>query len=258
MLVARLLSRALSPAPRRDPRRAPRRSAPSFQDLTALSGGSPLPSPFDGRFLGFGVLARRSLQALGLAVLAPGCLVTTEPVAYEPQRTPPILVASGLDPDPRSILLVGGDLGLEEFPISASVASEDAGEPVQVALYLDYGDMNPIGQPFRQAFPNFQALPPGALADGPRPLVGVRWNSKVYPLDPGCHRLTLVVTHAFDTASGCPKDLRDSSQITWHFRQCGVGDCPPILENCPATEASCPLDPTVVTSDIDDAGTTGG
>ncbi|MRG97671.1 hypothetical protein [Polyangium spumosum] len=204
------------------------------------------------------MLARRSLQGLVLAVLAPGCLVTADPVTYEPQQTPPIIVASGIDPDPRSILLVGGDLGLEEFPITATVASEDAGESVKVALYVDYGEMNPVGQPFRFAFPNFQELPAATLADGPRPLQGVRWNSRVYPLEPGCHRLTLVVSHEFDTGTGCPKDLRDSSQITWQFRQCGVGDCPPILENCPSTQASCPLDPTAATSDTNDAGTTGG
>jgi hypothetical protein len=193
-----------------------------------------------------------------LAVLAPGCLVTAEPVTYDPLQTPPILVASGLDPDPRSILLVGGDLGLVEFPIAASVASEDAGESVKVALYVDYGFENPVKQPFRYPFANFGELPAATLADGPRPLVGVGYNSKVLELKPGCHRLTLIVTHEFDTRTGCPKDLRDSSQITWHFRQCGVGDCLPVLENCPPTEASCPLDPTVVTSDPNDAGTTGG
>ncbi|TKD05120.1 hypothetical protein [Polyangium fumosum] len=246
LLVARPLSPARSFAPE------------ALQDLTALSGVRRRPSLPEGHFQGFGALARRSLQAFLLAVLAPGCLVTAEPVTYEPQQTPPILVASGLDPDPRSILLVGGDLGLPEFPIVASVASEDAGESVKVALYVDYGEMNAFNQPFRWAFPNFQELPAATLADGPRPLVGVRWNSTVYPLDAGCHRLTLVVTHEFDTQTGCPKDLRDSSQITWQFRQCGVGDCPPILENCPSAAASCPLDPTAATGDMKDAGTTGG
>lgn len=204
------------------------------------------------------MLARRSLQAASLALLAPGCLVTAEPVTYEPQQTPPILVASGLDPDPRSILLVGGDLGLPEFPIAASVASEDAGESVKAALYIDYGFQNPLEQPFRNILPNWPELPAATLADGPRPLVGVFYKDNVVKLQPGCHRLTLVVTHEFDTRTGCPKDLRDSSQITWHFRQCEVGDCPPVLENCPTAEVSCPLDPTVATSDPNDAGTTGG
>jgi len=246
LLVARPFSPALSSAPE------------ALQDLTALSGVLRRPSLPEGHFLGLGALARRSLQAFLFAVLAPGCLVTAEPVTYEPQQTPPILVASGLDPDPRSVLRVGGDLGLLEFPIVASVASEDAGESVKSALYIDYGFQNPLKQPFRNIFANFAELPAATLADGPRPLVGVLYNAGVVELDPGCHRLTLVVTHEFDTRTGCPKDLRDSSQITWHFRQCGVGDCLPVLENCPATEVSCPLDPTVVTSDANDAGTTGG
>ncbi|WP_281331939.1 hypothetical protein [Polyangium sp. 6x1] len=191
-------------------------------------------------------------------MLAPGCLVTAEPVTYEPQQTPPILVASGLDPDPRSILVVGGDLGLAAFPIAASVASEDAGESVKAALYIDYGFQNALKQPFRNILPNWPELPAATLADGPRPLVNISYSDTVLELQPGCHRLTLIVTHEFDTRTGCPRDLRDSSQITWHFRQCDVGDCPPVLENCPASEVSCPLDPTVVTSDLNDAGTTGG
>jgi len=226
--------------------------------VTPLSGGSASRSSSGAVFPARAALARRSLFLFSLVVLAPGCLVTAEPNTYDPEPTPPILVASALDPDPRDILLVGGDLGLREVAISASVVSEDAGESVKAALYVDYGWMNPIDLPFRHAIPNFVELPAATLADGPRPLVGVRWVSGVYPLQPGCHRLTLIVTHAFDTASGCPKNLNDSSQITWHFRQCDVGDCAPVLENCPSTEAACPLDPVATPLGSKDAGTTGG
>jgi hypothetical protein len=259
LLVERPLSPASSPAHRPELRKEPaRRALDTPHDLTALSGVLGRPSSSQGPFRGLGVMARRSLHGLALAVLAPGCLVTTDPVTYEPERTPPIIVASGLNPDPRDILLVGGDVGLQAFPISTSVVSEDAGESVKVALYVDYGQMNALDQPFRFALPTFQELPAATLADGARPLVGVRWDSRIFPLSPGCHRLTLVVTHAFDTASGCPKDLNDSSQVTWHFRQCDIGDCPPVLEGCPSTEATCPLDPAAGSSDSKDAGTTGG
>jgi hypothetical protein len=183
------------------------------------------------------------LLTLVLASLASGCLVTADPVTYEPTQSPPIIVASALNPDPRGILLIGGDDGVPEFGITASIVSEDADESVKVALYVDYGITNALGQPFRFALQTFPELSPGTLANGPRPLVGVRWVDGVFPIQSGCHRLTLVATHEFDTATGCPKDLSDSSQVTWHFRQCDVGDCPPALENCPATDATCPLTP---------------
>ena len=154
-----------------------------------------------------------------------------------------MIVASGLNPDPRSILLVGGDEGSKEFGITASVVSEDVEESVKVALYVDYGFTNALGQPFRNALQTFPELPSGTLADGPRKLGGVRWVDGLFSIEPGCHRLTLVVTHEFDTASGCPKNLNDSSQITWHFRQCDVGDCPATLVDCPATDATCPVEP---------------
>ncbi len=251
LLVDRPLSQAPSPAHWT--------GLDALPNLTALSGVPRRPSSPEGRFPGLSALARRSLEGLLLVVLAPGCLVTAEPVTYEPEQTPPILVASGLDPDPRDILVFSGDVtGGVTIPISASVVSEDAGESVKMAIYLDYGQKNALGQPFRFTLSTFAELPPATLIDGARPLTGLLWNSNIYPVEPGCHRLTLVVTHAFDTASGCPKDLNDSSQVTWQYRQCavGAGECPPLLEDCPSTEATCPLDPSAVANT--DAGTTGG
>lgn len=218
------------------------------RDLTALSGLRLDARSRRGLFSALRSLARRSLLLLSLVVLAPSCLVTQDPVTYEPVQTPPIIIASALSPDPRKILLVGGDGGVSQFDITASILSEDGDQPVKIALYVDYGSKNALEQPFRFALPNFPELPPASLSDGPRKLVGVRWVSDAFPLAPGCHRLTLVVTHAFDTVTGCPKDLNDSSQVTWHFRQCGDGDCAESLDNCPSTDAICPLDPAAMSA----------
>lgn len=179
-----------------------------------------------------------------LAMFGSGCLVTTEPVAYEPTQTPPIILASGLDPDPRGILRIGGDEGVDEVGITASILSEDAGSSVKFAFYLDYGAKSASGRPFRLAVQTLPELPAATMADGPRSVVGIRWfDDSIFGLEPGCHRLTLIATHAFDSATGCPQNLDDSSQITWHFRQCDVGECPSSLVNCPAVEATCPLTP---------------
>ncbi len=211
---------------------------------TALSGASAVPRYKRRPFSHAQPMARRSLLLLSLVVLAPGCLVTQDPVTYEPVQTPPVITSIGLSPDPREILLVGGDVGVPQFDITASILSEDTDQPVKVSLYVDYGSMNALDQPFRFALPNFPDLPPASLSDGPRKLIGVRWVEGAFPLSLGCHRLTLVVTHAFDAVTGCPKNLNDSSQVSWFFRQCGDGECTPVLDNCPSTEAICPTEPS--------------
>lgn len=178
-----------------------------------------------------------------LILFGSGCLVTTEPVAYEPTQSPPIILASGLDPDPRGILRIGGDEGVDEVGITASILSEDAESSVKFAFYVDYGATNALGQPFSFALQTLPELQAATMADGPRSLLGVRWVDGIFPIEPGCHRLTLVATHAFDTETGCPQNLADSSQVTWHFRQCDVGECPVSLVNCPVPTATCPLAP---------------
>ncbi|HRI69774.1 MAG TPA: hypothetical protein PK156_36345 [Polyangium sp.] len=182
-------------------------------------------------------------STLVLASFASGCLVTADPATYEPTQSPPMIVASGLNPDPRGILRIGGDEGAEEFGITASILSEDKGESVKVALYVDYGVLNGLSQPFSaivQAWPDLEA---GTLAEGPRPLLGLRWVDGIVGIQPGCHRLTLMATHAFDATTRCPVNLNDSSQITWHFRQCDIGECPESLVDCPPIDATCPLAP---------------
>lgn len=178
-----------------------------------------------------------------LVLFGSGCLVTTEPVAYEPTQSPPIILASGLDPDPRGILRIGGDEGVDEVGITASILSEDAEASVKFAFYVDYGATNALGQPFSFSLQTLPELQAATMADGPRSLLGVRWVDGIFPIEPGCHRLTLIATHAFDTETGCPQNLADSSQVTWHFRQCDVGECPISLVNCPVPTATCPLAP---------------
>jgi hypothetical protein len=228
-------------------------------DLTALSWLRAGRTSIEGRFRGASRLARRSLLPLAIAVSTQACLVTADPVSYEPQPTPPIILTSGLDPDPRRIHRLGGVSGVDVLDIKASVLSEDAGQTVKTALFIDYGEKSPQGQPFRFFLQSFPELPASTLGAGPRALQGVRYFVDSIPLLPGCHRLTLVVTHAFDLESGCPKQLYDSDQVTWHFNRCNEdgSDCPDAVENCPPIEASCPEEPSTGTA-ATDAGNTGG
>ncbi|UQA62639.1 hypothetical protein [Polyangium aurulentum] len=174
-----------------------------------------------------------------------GCLVTADPDTYDAEQTPPFLVAGGLAPDPRRIYRLGGDSGIDQLDISASVVSEDEGRTVKAAIFIDYGFKNVEEQPFRFALLNFPELAAGTLSQGPRPLTGVRYRLGSYPLTAGCHRITLVVSHEFDTKTQCPKDLFDSDQVTWQFNRCddGGGECAEAVEDCPPIEATCPKAP---------------
>jgi hypothetical protein len=228
-------------------------------DLTALSWVRAGRTSIAGRFRSASRLARRSLLPLAMAVSTQGCLVTADPVSYEPQPTPPIILTTGLDPDPRRIHRLGGVSGVTMLDIKASVLSEDAGQTIKTALFIDYGHANAQGQPFRFFVQSFPELAPSTLGAGPRDLQGVDYFLASTPLVAGCHRLTLVVTHAFDTKSGCPKQLFDSDQVTWHFNRCNEdgSDCADSVEDCPPIEASCPEETTKGTA-ASDAGTTGG
>lgn len=240
------------------PARATAQRAPAQpRDLTRLSWPRAGRTAIAARFRHAGLLARRSLWTLAIAVSTPGCLVTSDPVSYEPEPTPPILLTSGLEPDPRRVHLLGDPSGVNVLDIKASVLSEDAGKTVKAALLIDYGYKNVLGQPFRFILQSFPELPASTLGYGPRELEGISYY--LYPpLDPGCHRLTLVVTHEFDTATGCPKRLVDSDQVTWQFIRCSDdGSCPSALDDCPPIEASCPEAPSSGTAGAADAATGG-
>jgi hypothetical protein len=185
-----------------------------------------------------------------------GCLVTSVPEFEEPQQTPPFLVASAADPDIREfVLVVDGD---DRKDFRAKVISEDRGEPVQVALYIDYGEPNAAMHPFRRSIAEFPDIAPGTLADGARP-VNAQWFQDSADVEDGCHTITMMVTHEFDFRN-CPMNLLDSSHLTWKVLRCTSKElCEKIdpLKDCPnSTEdplVACPSE-----SPGPDAGPGGG
>jgi hypothetical protein len=199
---------------------------------------------------------RRLGLALGATMLS-SCLVTSSPDFGSPERTPPFLVPDSADPDPRRVLVVTSDTSRVDF--SAVVRSEDDGDAVEARLYIDYGFVNGAGQPFRTSVTdNATTLPPSTFDDDTR-RAQVEWYPDSVPISPGCHRFTLIVSHGFDSRSGCPLELADSSQITWTVLYCAPGaECPPPIvdprTDCPPIEARCPERVTETTS----ASGTGG
>jgi hypothetical protein len=160
-----------------------------------------------------------------LAMCATGCLVTTTPQFQEQQQTAPFLVAH--DPDNRAFV-VADDLvwlPVAHLNFGAYLVSEDASQPVELHMYLDYGVPTSIGggktQPFR-SYTRGEQQPAGHLTDPPR-LFNFEWIPPVI-FDPGCHTVTLIASHHFDESSNCPTHLADSSQVVWNVIRCKSDD----------------------------------
>lgn len=217
------------------------------------------------RTFGFGLgrrVAQGSLWSL-LALTPSGCLVASTPEFEKPERTPPFLLAATADPDIREFVLITDEEANIRNEFSAMVMSEDVGQPVKVALYIDYGEPNVEGRPFHKALILFPEIPPGRMSDNPRQV-----RAHLYPeqenVEPGCHTVTMIVSHEFDY-SGCPKSLADSSQLTWTVLRCSSAtNCVPIdadnsTKNCPSSNSSMnQLESCAGVSTGSDAGDGGG
>ena len=180
-------------------------------------------------------------------MLSAACLVTAKPQIEEPQTTAPFLVPSSADPDPREFIRIEGDTPITLF---ADVVSEDGDRPVLTALYLDYGLQNPDlpDWPYALAIRG-NSFAAGTLADGPRRIHQTFIPFLYSQLEPGCHTLTLVASHAFEQVTSeryCPSSLADSSQITWYVLKCTApGNCPTLdfaseKQKCPVATVACP------------------
>jgi hypothetical protein len=228
------------------------------QGATRMSGSEPQRPPRAVIRRSFHTLAHRSLCLLA-AVMSPACLVTSTTEFQEPAQTPPFLIASTADPDIREFLVVVDGETRKDF--SAEIISEDRGQPVKVALYIDYGETNVAGQPFRYSLTNFPDIAPGSFGDKPR-RVQAQWFPDIQFVENGCHTITMVVTHEFDFLD-CPKVPSDSSQLVWKVLRCKSREtCDPISINdpalmCPSSEQG-PLASCQLASTSPDAGDGGG
>jgi hypothetical protein len=174
-----------------------------------------------------------------------GCLVTTTPDFTPPKQTRPFLVPATADPDTRNVQIFDAPQGTAGLPFSfsADVVSDDQGQQVLVALYIDYGKPNAADFPFADMIPSFAPVKAGTMADTTvrRAVAKGKFEN---PLKPGCHTATLVVTHQFDTVSRCPACLNDSSQITWPLYRCDSLEskdaCKPDFSMCETPLTGCP------------------
>ena len=178
-------------------------------------------------FSHFQGLARVSLVAVLLSMLS-GCLVDDPPPFTPPQKTPPRLDYSralpGLD---RPITKTSGEL----IPFSIPVTSEDAGDPLSAVLLLDYaGDGTPSD------FVNGWPGPASTLNDKTR-VVSVPWFVRpAMAITPGCHRLTLRVTHSSNLVKDqlvLVVDKEDLAEAYWFVNVNVSPENANLLVNCP-------------------------
>jgi hypothetical protein len=111
------------------------------------------------------------------------------------------------------------------------VTSEDAGELVFGLAYLDYTKVNTPSS--RSSFQNLAKLPAGTLDDGPRPFTLNVLADPNNGWTPGCHRLTLILTHESNVEIGRSQiiDTPDQAWAVWWLNV--DADDPNVLENCP-------------------------
>jgi hypothetical protein len=129
-------------------------------------------------------LARLSLTAALLSMLS-GCLIDDPPPLVAPQQTPPRLDYTKASPGLDQIMNIKQG---EVIPFKMPVTSEDAGDDLLAVLLFDYDGL--YGLPLTVG----SFLPASTLADtNPREL-GISWTV-IGGIEPGCHRITLRVTH---------------------------------------------------------------
>lgn len=181
----------------------------------------------------------RSLGAAALAISATGCLELSPPVYDHAEKTAPVLTA--VFPPQHMPVYID-----KQVIFGATVLSEDNGDPVQVALYIDYGKRTLAGKPSRRVVGPRSKGGTGTIAGGQRHFT-FPWVLYEDPLptdgmtpERECHTITMVASHAFDSEMcNCPADPDDMSLLTWQVINCDPNEptCPTLCPalNCEAT-----------------------
>ncbi len=163
-------------------------------------------------------MARTSLVLLGVLATSSACIVTGSPDFSPPEKTRPQLIA--VTPTTEFIRPAFVDGAFQPTTLQAELLSEDGGDNLQPVLLIDYGFDGPGDVPWRHAAP-VDVIAPGTLSEGPRPL-SISWTPPSF-IQPGCHTLTLLVTHearGSNPGFWCPADPDDYATLTWFVALC--------------------------------------
>lgn len=211
---------------------------------TSLSGRRPRPGGERAWRTAWSTLAQSSLCLAALTMTSTSCLVTSTPEFTPPKPTRPFLVSSSVDPDARGVLLIDTvehPKSLTSIQFSADIVSEDQDAKVQGVLYIDYGLVT-NDRPFREQI-QIADIAASTITDPVARPMRAKWNVGASSIGPGCHTVTMLVTHAIDRVSSCPCCRNDSSQITWQVYSCGgasAATCVPDFSACENWGQGCP------------------
>ena len=170
--------------------------------------------------------------------LLSGCIVTDPPQYEEPTRTPPILDLLNARPVLGDVIVIDrtdNDDANDRVELSIPVRSDDQGEFLKAALWVDVS----FGSAF---FTDRQTkVPPSTLDDEARS-INLSWTVKDLPRKPGCHPLTLLVSHEsnWDEFNFMPDPIKaqnDTAVATWWMNldpqpgdEFTLRDCPSKVE----------------------------
>ncbi len=193
------------------------------------------------RIAAFRITGLAAVSAIS-AAMTPSCFITSTPDFQPPAQAPPLLDGNSASPPLGEIIMAQPGM---EIDLKAGLRSEDAGTSVKVVLYVDYGLNTETDRPYELAL-QFSPLAPSTMSDGSR-YVSIPYKPEF--LQPGCHRLTMMVSHEFaldPEGVTCPADLTDSSALSWDLLLCSsttscpafdpTSSCEPYLD----TERDCP------------------
>ncbi|MFO0662124.1 MAG: hypothetical protein U0165_20170 [Polyangiaceae bacterium] len=170
-----------------------------------------------------------------LAWLAHGCLITsTTDFAAQP-KSPPFLNGFSASP-PIDEFVVVATTQTDPLSFSAQVRAEDEGEPLDAKLVIDAASAQP-------GLVDFLRLAPGTFNQART--ISLSWQPSAaiggQSVAPGCHTITMIVTHQYQLDSFLPADASDADQLTW-WVLVGSPDDLDYLSTVTFAAAGCPAD----------------
>jgi len=198
-------------------------------------------------FTGLSRLARTSLIITGVMATmgGAGCLVTESPDFTAPPVLPPLL--TNLNPSPIKPGIIPRRPGtryedatyVQDVTLSFEVISDDFGRPLTAAVLLDFQGFASRETPTSVC--RALTIPAGTLKTPP----GERRSECKLELSPstppGCHSITVVVSHEFIAVTATPLKPGDVDSATW-FYQVGVDADNPEPDSKPCKPDPLPRD----------------
>jgi hypothetical protein len=149
---------------------------------------------------------------LSLLTASPGCLVTSESDFPSPVQTRPFLRSSNALPSLTQLIVISAAQETQHFKVD--VQSEDNGQPLRARLIANWPDTKGTLELIESA-----DLSPATFSTVRT--VTFDWDPRSptvttgEPLSPGCHPLTLIVTHQFNELTNQPARGEDADFLVW-------------------------------------------